>query len=263
MIKNCSGMLIIEDRTIDEFRCPKCQQRCCILCEKIHLQNEICENSEDYRFKRVIYIKNDDFYGWWANLEVHHPYSNQVSAIKVEKNSDEWNRVISHIEDDKRNHIQRVERIQHPKAWNKYKKYCDGLTRSGKPVREMCVWHGTRQTAPKIIYEGVGFDKNKARVGGCLWFAISNTYSMNGFQYVDPSNSENQVFLAFVACGDTNDVKFIRDDTILNVYCNEATYPAYVLTWGGGIVNNIFPMPSVVPFFKREDKKRNRFKKRR
>lgn len=53
---------------------------------------------------------------------------------------------------------------------------------------------------------------------------------MGGFQHV-MSNGKHQVFLAFVSCGNKSDVKFIRNDKILNVYKNAATYPAYLLTY--------------------------------
>ena len=61
-------------------------------------------------------------------------------------------------------------------------------------------------------------------------FATENTYSMNGFQHV-LGNRKHQCFLAFVCCGHQGDVKFIRQNKILNVYKDAATYPAYLLTY--------------------------------
>ncbi len=92
------------------------------------------------------------------------------------------------------------------------------------------MWHGTRQTAPQTIWKGSGFDVRFANVGGCIWFALQNNYSMSGYQYTGDA-AGNQVFLAFVACGDQEAVKFIRGGQILNVYKNEATYPAYIVTY--------------------------------
>eukprot|EP00483_Globobulimina_turgida_P009588 UN09607 len=54
---------------------------------------------------------------------------------------------------------------------------------------------------------------------------------MGGFQHAK-SNGQHQVFLAFVCCGNNQkDVKFIRQNKILNVYKDAATYPAYLLTY--------------------------------
>jgi len=220
--KCCDGVNYVDDPTIDEFLCIHCGQQCCMLCKNIHTANYSCKNPT--------IINNETFHAWWQDAKKKKPSSNEVSITEVVKDSSEWKSVLSHI-DYRKNSILKIERIQNEIIWNKYINYCDNLTKNNKMIREICVWHGTRKTDPKVIYEGVGFDKNQARIGSCLWFAVSSSYSMNGFQFTDENTRENKVFLTLVAAGNENDVRFIRDDAILNVFCNEATYPCYIITW--------------------------------
>ena len=61
-------------------------------------------------------------------------------------------------------------------------------------------------------------------------FAQNNNYSCGGYQWRDPAPPGlSCVFLCLIALGHPDDVK-IRSPGILNVFKNEATYPAY-LVW--------------------------------
>ena len=55
--------------------------------------------------------------------------------------------------------------MQVPALWQNYAQYRQSQTHVGTVLREYFYWHGTKTTHPKVIYEGVGFDKAKAHVG--------------------------------------------------------------------------------------------------
>lgn len=163
---------------------------------------------------------------------LHEQFSKKMcESHKVKRNSKEWRRILSHVSDGR--NILRIERVQNARLWRNYQKYCKRLSEKQKyPIDERFVWHGTRSTEPSVLWRGTGFDLAFARVGGCLWYAVENSYSMGGFQYTNPMSGESQVFLALVACGNPVDCKIIQSGRgILNVYKNEATYPAYVVTY--------------------------------
>jgi len=153
-----------------------------------------------------------------------------VESHVVKKNSREWRFVLSNVMDGRT--ILKIERLQNRKLWKNYEKYSRKLTEKRKlSIRdEKWVWHGTRQTSTDSVWKGNGFDMAYARVGGCIWFAQQNSYSMGGYQFQNPLTGMAEVFLAVVQCGDGNDVKIIRGN-ILNVYANAATYPAYKVSF--------------------------------
>ncbi|ETO22503.1 poly polymerase, catalytic region domain-containing protein [Reticulomyxa filosa] len=124
------------------------------------------------------------------------------------------------------NNIVKIERVEHPYLWRKYSDYSLTL---GPQLSEKRVHHGTRANQPQLIYS-TGFDLAKARVGGCLWFAVNSSYSRGGFQF-SLNDGTYQIFVSLVASGNPNDVKFISNGVVLNVYKNEATYPGYLVTY--------------------------------
>ena len=48
--KNCNGYLVIENRTVDVFKCPVCQASNCIKCKKIHPQGTVIHIYCNYNF---------------------------------------------------------------------------------------------------------------------------------------------------------------------------------------------------------------------
>ena len=188
------------------------------------------KNNQGIQDNGNYHISNDEFFSNWVNIQ-DIKYSNMIKSFDVPYNCNEWNKIILHIRDPHKRKVERIERIQHAKLWRSYWSYCNSLkSKRGYNVKEGGFWHGTRTCKPHKIWKEKGFDKNHARIGGCLWYATENTYSMGGFQHVR-SDGKHQVFLAFVATGNRSDCKFIRNDKILNVYKNEATYPAYLLSY--------------------------------
>lgn len=155
------------------------------------------------------------------------PQTQLCQLFPVAPGSAEHAIVQKHISEGSRVTITSCSRIQNADLWTKYQGYLTANPGS----TEGFFWHGTRTLHPKEIYEKSGFDLKFARVGGCLWFAVQSTYSMGGYQHVT-ANGETLIILALVANNKrTQHVKKIRGDQILNVYANECTYPAYVLSY--------------------------------
>jgi hypothetical protein len=124
---------------------------------------------------------------------------------------------------------------------------------------EMELFHGTRATTPKEVYNGeYGFDMTFSTSG--MWgigtyFAKNASYSCSGYQY-QLSNGKHQVFLAQVLTGDVYDCKSDpslrrppkKNESISNlrynsvsgdtggskvyiVYENRVAYPTYLITF--------------------------------
>jgi len=244
---SCDGCIIIEDKYMKEFKCPVCNNRNCLKCKKIHYGNEQCYVPPppkpvipyyNHNANKLIpsyntgnyHITNEEFINNWVNV-YDIKTSNIVQAFDVPYHSDEWNKVIKHIRDPHKRKVERIQRIQNASVWRAYWAYCTSQRKKGRSqVKVGGFWHGTRTHKPEVIWKNQGFLKEKSRIGNCLWYATENTYSMGGFEH-NSDHGKKQVFLAFVCCGNTHDVKFIRNDQILNVYKNAATYPAYLLTY--------------------------------
>ena len=237
----CNGYLYLpNEENVLEFICPDCESINCILCRSVHDQTfKLCISPsiklkcQDYHF-----LLNNEFLKYWqcANYKSktmkYLRKSNMCISYGVRKGCHEWQWVINCMKNKHQNQYQviQIERIQNANLWTKYYDYYKSLVVRGIKANQMNVWHGTRKTQPSIIWKNLGFDVGHAAVSGCIWFAMDNAYSMRGFKYT-ATGKKYQVFLAFVAGGDTDHVKLIRNNSILNVYKNEATYPAYVVTY--------------------------------
>eukprot|EP01084_Bolivina_argentea_P062767 114751_1 len=144
--------------------------------------------------------------------------------MKVKPNSEEWMDVVTRMKCSS-DRVVIINRIENPKVWNKYVKYTQSI---GK-WKEVQVWHGTRRTDPALICND-GFMKEFARVGECLWYAVDASYCMDKFQY-SIGDSIAQVILSLVGGSDYGDIRYIRNNKVLCVYENAATYPAYLITY--------------------------------
>jgi len=233
---------------LQQFVCIFCQMDNCLKCNKAHRMEQSCE---EYRRRTAnnnnasplqqpqnpfMMMMNQQqinngggrqhaFRSRWTHDHASDPRHNQAVLTNVMKNSAEWTSIIQQMKyaPDK---IVQIQRVENEQLWQKYSAYSAGL---GGQLKEVEVWHGTRNTDPSMIYH-TGFLKEKARVGGCLWFAVNSSYSMNGFQH-PIQNGQFQLFLCLVAGGNPQHVKYIRSNKILNVYKNEAAYPAYLITY--------------------------------
>ena len=108
----------------------------------------------------------------------------------VAQASNEWNRLEANFKlTMPQAQIQGIERIQNKNLWRKYQnEYKDvGIKYGGKEhATEAEMYHGTRGTAPALIYKSEeGFDITYSNVG--LWgvanyFAKNSSYS-NGYSH--------------------------------------------------------------------------------
>ena len=198
-----------------QYVCMFCGIDNCLQCKSSHSSSVSCQQHR--------YGNNHPFRKLWT---FNHGDNDDGAKLQdVIKNSAEWKSIVQHMKYPE-GKVLKIERIEHKLLWKNYSNYSSSL---GGTLKEVRVWHGTRRTDPALIYRN-GFDKSKSRVGGCLWYAVNSSYSMNGFQH-PCENGKYQLFLCFVAGGNKKDVKYIRNNKILNVYKNEATYPAYLITY--------------------------------
>ena len=214
---------------VTNFQCFQCGEHNCLNCNSLH-------NSERISCASFALASNHYFYRAWCDDEKKNDNNNNndknvvCTLNPIVKDGQEWQDIVKDIKKSQAgwqaNKIEKIERVHNKGLFEKYIQYCGTV---GKALKEVRVFHGTRGTDPKLIYNG-GFDKKFSRVGGCLWYAINSSYSMGGYQY-QLGNGKVCLFLCLVAGGNTNDVKYIRNDLILNVYKNEATYPAYLITY--------------------------------
>jgi len=158
--------------------------------------------------------------------------------------------------------IRTIERVQNRVLWKKYSTKSKSMHEDGTPCRERILFHGTRQTDPKEIYEGESsFDMRHSRDG--LWgkgnyFAV-NASLANG--YAHQVHSVKKLLLARVLTGISyfsppktflkppplpnagrgsargvqrmyNSVTGqLHGSTIYITYENDLAYPAYIITY--------------------------------
>lgn len=156
----------------------------------------------------------------------------------------------------------KMERIQSKHLWSEYFAARETLRQANKGnANEMLLFHGTRSTAPEVIYKGKhGFDFRHSAEG--MWgrgsyFAVNASYS-HGYAHPVESNLR-QFFVAKVAIGEAKDMppnnslkmpppKETSDGTfsvdyydsvtgitggsrIYIVYETRKAYPAYLITY--------------------------------
>lgn len=161
--------------------------------------------------------------------------------------------------------LRQIQRIQNKWLWEKYS-FCRKrmIEKNGvMGANEMMLFHGTRQTPPKVIYTSEhGFDFRFGTSGG-LWgkgaYFACDAYYSNNYAYKQVGNSfcgnQNQMFLAFVLTGDSfthrvdrtldkppiknfftlehyDSINGITASTkIYVVYDHDKSYPAYLITY--------------------------------
>lgn len=157
--------------------------------------------------------------------------------------------------------IRTIERIQNRVLWKKYSAKSKGMHEDNTPCRERTLFHGTRQTNPKVIYEGdSSFDMRHSRDGSWgkgNYFAV-NASLANGYAY--QRHDVKKILLARVLTGMSyfsQPKKFLKPpllnsaanvrgrvqrrynsvtgqlsgSTIYITYENDLAYPAYIITY--------------------------------
>jgi hypothetical protein len=99
-----------------------------------------------------------------------------------------------------------IERIQNKWLWEHYHQERKRLhTKNSGTINEYKLFHGTRGTAPSLVYNGeVGFDmrfSNKGMWGTGIYFAVNASYSDG---YASKEGNNKQFFLALVLTGLTH-----------------------------------------------------------
>ena len=132
------------------------------------------------------------------------------SVLKVVQNgSAEYNKVLARMRETVPNvNIVKLERIQNEWLWEKFSQHRDRIQKKNQGVvGENDLFHGTRSTDPRFIYEGEeGFDMRFSQAG--IWgngnyFAVNASYSVN---YSHPvSGGLRQMFLVRVVIGEAHD----------------------------------------------------------
>ena len=104
--------------------------------------------------------------------------------------------------------IKTIERIQNRVLWKKYSRRAKSMQEDNVPCREKTLFHGTRQTNPKQIYEGDdSFDmrlSNNGMWGRGNYFAVNASYS-NGYAYCQRNHNLKKLLLAQVLTGNSFD----------------------------------------------------------
>lgn len=110
----------------------------------------------------------------------------KVQAFEVAQDSDEWNKILTDLRQGiPTATLLRVQRIQHKPLWMKYsymmKSLKDKNSEELDPMGEKWLWHGTRNTDPKVIWQDeVGLDMRFCAAGfwgRALYFAQNSAYS--------------------------------------------------------------------------------------
>ena len=136
------------------------------------------------------------------------PQTRNCELKLVSRGSEEWNNVYKHIVTgvEFQPNIKRIERIQNMWLWKRYDEARRRMSEKNKGhVNERMLFHGTKRTEPKKIYDSEqGFDSRLASEG--LWgtgtyFAVKAAYS-DRYAYTT-ADGHKQMFLAEVITGVT------------------------------------------------------------
>lgn len=158
--------------------------------------------------------------------------------------------------------IRTIERIQNRVLWKKYSTKSKSMHEDNIPCRERILFHGTRQTSPKEIYEGdSSFDMRHSRDGSWgkgNYFAVNASLAdgyahrihgvkkmllarvLTGISFFSPSKRFVKPPPLHVAGrNDTGGVQRLYNSvtgqlggsTVYITYENDLAYPAYIITY--------------------------------
>ena len=142
------------------------------------------------------------------NIPMYWKYQrNNCELQEVKRRSDEWNFLEGCIQKQNFNaSIVCIERIQNLWLWKMYDSSRRRMSEKNRgDVNEFMLFHGSRYTPPKKIYDSEqGFDHRLAshgRWGEGVYFAVKASYS-NSYAHITPEG-HRQMFLAQVLTGVT------------------------------------------------------------
>ena len=143
--------------------------------------------------------------------------SSKCELISVVRETQEWKYVEENtLEPNFRIRIIKIERIQNTWLWELYQLSKKRMSeKNNGEVNEKMLFHGTRQTPPKDIYDSEqGFDNrlaSKGRWGEGTYFAASAKYSNAYCHTLD--SGDRQMFLAQVIAGFSCELS-LKDSTL-------------------------------------------------
>lgn len=134
----------------------------------------------------------------------------KLVTLDKDMHKDEWEYVVQSFKKTCTEKIINVYRIQNVKLWKDYLKEKEDLSNFHKihklssEIKEKDLWHGTRNTHPKEIYEAFdeGFDlqySNDGMWGRGLYFAVNAKYSV---AYSHTAGNVKKMMLVKVMVGD-------------------------------------------------------------
>ena len=140
------------------------------------------------------------------------PTGQNDALVELASWSDEYKEALRHFRKTCRNHVVKIERVQNHYLHQRYIRRKMMMLSSGKPyVNEMLLFHGTRNTPPSKIWDGLnacGFDPRlgSGYYGKGAYFAQNCQYSASSYAHKMPGNqSLKQLFLASVLIGEYKD----------------------------------------------------------
>eukprot|EP00940_MAST-03C_sp_MAST-3C-sp2_P003410 g3410.t1 len=139
--------------------------------------------------------------------------------------------------------IHRISRIQNRYLFQRFERAKRLIERNNTSkqadVKEL--FHGTRNTDPKLIYYGknsAGFDPHlgKGYYGTGAYFAEKAAYSHS---YAHPANGRRYMFLAYVACGNIKNYGMKKMTSLKRGPDLEPGHPDYGGQWSPGLYDSV------------------------
>eukprot|EP00756_Hemistasia_phaeocysticola_P019244 Hpha_TRINITY_DN15647_c4_g11::TRINITY_DN15647_c4_g11_i3::g.101203::m.101203 len=133
------------------------------------------------------------------------PQREAVKLVKLGSRDEEYKKVVDELRRTLNVFDVVVHRVQNKALWQQY--HCQATVAVGKAKTKL-LWHGTRNTDPRTIWEGVhGFDRNYCS-SQCMWgtasyFAVNSSYSHRYAHVSSPYGTRHQLFLAEVLVGNS------------------------------------------------------------
>ena len=186
-------------------------------------------------------------------------FNDSIKLVNVKRNSTEWVLVQNKFRQTLTvEQIINIQCIRNTSIERYYKLEKENFQKRGKPLNEVLLWHGSRKTDPKLIYQGDkhAFDirfANEGWWGYGYYFAQNANYSTNYAHRL--ANGQKQMFLCNVILGESVEMKPdntlkippIKDQTnnlrydsvkgdqygqaIYIIYDNNRIYPTYLITY--------------------------------
>eukprot|EP00347_Sterkiella_histriomuscorum_P006231 403353563 len=193
----------------------------------------------------------------WQQIDQHILESKDLIIIPLAQGDAEWLKIENQFKVTMpQAKITKIERIQNKKLWRNFKHAVDDIRdKWNKPAQTLMLYHGTRGTAPKSIYDSEeGFNmlfSSGGMWGQAIYFAQNSSYS-DGYKYA-VSQTTFQMFFARVLVG--NYIKLPSDKQIkmppvdaqgkyydsiqghtggsdvFMIYANKKAYPEYLITY--------------------------------